>query len=99
MLKGLVFVGALFTAYVVYWNYQDQGAQTAAANMCGKLAAGADASGLAALVKSAGGRLLSNATANPQVVFFPGPIFNGFWVEVNVSGGKVVSCKATRQDD
>lgn len=99
MLKALVFMGALFAAYVAYWNHQDNGAKTAANTLCGKLAFGTDVTALPAIVMSAGGRLLSNATANPQVVFFQGPIFNGFWVEVNVNSGKVVSCKATRKDD
>ena len=99
MLKALVFMGALFVAYFVYWNYQDHNAQTAANTLCGKLAVGADTDALVDIAKSAGGRLLSNATANPQVIFFPGPIFNGFWVEVKVSGGKVVSCTTTRKDD
>ena len=99
VLKSFAILVGLFIAYFVYWNYQNQQAESAANQFCNALVIGSAVSGAISQAKLAGARFVTDEVSNPKLFFFPGPVFNGFFCEVAVADDKVISRKVTRKDD
>ena len=99
MIKAFAILAGLFIAYVAFWTYQDRQAEAAANQFCNGVMIGSAVAGAVAQAKTAGGRYISGSDSNPQMFFFQGPIFNGYFCNLTVAGGKVVSRQVTRKED
>ena len=103
MLKALAGIAALFmaviAAYTVYYVYANGRAETAADQFCNTVIVGAAVSGIKVRAEAAGARYLSSSTSNTAKVYFQGAVFNGFYCDLTVAEGKVVSRRVTKVED
>ena len=81
----------LFVAYIAYYIYANQRAESAATKFCNTVVTGSAESGIGAQAAAVGARYLSSDQSNLHMVFFQGAPFNGFYCDLTVVDGKVVS--------
>ena len=82
---------SLFVAYIAYYLYANQRAQSAATNFCNAVIIGSAESGIGTQAAAVGARYLSISLSNLHQVFFQGAPYNGFYCDLSVADGKVVS--------
>lgn len=85
---------AAFAAYFVNWNYQHDKAKAEAEQFCATVVIGsnlADTKARAASMKGVRHASLNAETEGQSrfVALFPGPIYNAFACELDVSAGKI----------
>jgi len=90
---------ALIAAYIAYYVYANNRAESAANQFCNAVTVGAAESDIRARAEAAGARYFGGDTSNPHRVFFQGAPFNGFHRDLTVADGKVASRQVTKAED
>lgn len=82
---------SLFVAFSAYYLYANQRAESAATKFCNAVVIGSAESSIGAQAVALGARYLSSDRLNLHQVFFQGAPYNGFYCDLTVADGKVVS--------
>ncbi len=90
---------ALIAAYIAYYLYANNRAESTANQFCNAVTAGAAVSDIRARAEAAGSRYFGGGTSNSHKVFFQGAPFNGFYCNLTVVDGKVASRQVTKAED